>query len=254
MRATDYPLIPLLAVQALWVAARAARLPEAAGPRQGRLGAGPPLRLLVLGDSSAAGVGVPSQDQALAGRLAARLSDRFRVDWALLARTGATARSARALLSAQPFGRFDVAVIALGVNDAKNGVSVARWRRDYASLLDTLAGRCGVSLVCASGVPPLDRFPLLPRPLRGVLGHRAARLDAALADLARKRGGVIHLPVGDALDPAGMAPDGFHPGPVIYDDWARRIAETVRSRYSGAHEGQFPGHAAQSAPVPVKKT
>ena len=237
MRPIDYPLIPLLAVQALWVAARAVRLPEAAGPRQGCLGSGPRLRLLVLGDSSAAGVGVPTQDQALAGRLAARLAGRFRVDWRLEARTGATARSAAASLAAQPPERFDVAVIALGVNDAKNGVSAGRWRRDYARLLDILQGRFGVSLVCASGVPPLDRFPLLARPLRGVLGHRAARLDAVLGDLARERGGILHLPVCDALDPAGMAPDGFHPGPAIHDEWARRIAGAILSRYGGQTEG-----------------
>jgi len=227
LRLADTPLIPLLALQAVWVAARALRLPEAPGPRSGQAGDGLPLRLLVLGDSSAAGVGAASQDQALAGRLAAYLSPHRHLQWGLLARTGATARSTRISLDTLAPGRYDVAVLALGVNDAKNGVPAARWRRDYTALLDTLTMRYGVTLCIASGVPPLDRFPLLPRPLRDVLGRRAARLDHELAQLAAARADVIHLPVGEALDPSGMAEDGFHPGPAVYDAWARRVARVI---------------------------
>ncbi|EEX09439.1 hypothetical protein SL1157_1477 [Ruegeria lacuscaerulensis ITI-1157] len=51
------PLLPLLAAQALMVRQRALRLPEPSGPREGRQGRGPRLRLLIVGDSSAAGVG-----------------------------------------------------------------------------------------------------------------------------------------------------------------------------------------------------
>lgn len=230
MRLSDTLLIPLLVLQAAWVAARALRLPEAPGPRSGQTGDGAPLRLLVLGDSSAAGVGAANQDRALTGRLAAYLSPHHHVHWRLHARTGATARSARFSLDTLAPGPYDVAVLALGVNDTKNGVPAARWRRDYAALLDALTIRFGVTLCIASGVPPLDRFPLLPRPLRDVLGRRALQLDHELAGLAASRSGVIHLPVGDALDPAGMAEDGFHPGPAVYDAWALRVAQAILSR------------------------
>ena len=56
---------PLLLWQGRAVRARALKLPEAAGPREGREGQGAPaLRLLVVGDSSAAGVGVEHLAQA----------------------------------------------------------------------------------------------------------------------------------------------------------------------------------------------
>ncbi|HSN31662.1 MAG TPA: SGNH/GDSL hydrolase family protein, partial [Ideonella sp.] len=54
-------LAPLLVAQALGTRRRALRLPEAAGPREGLVGAqgdAPAFRLLLAGDSSAAGVGV----------------------------------------------------------------------------------------------------------------------------------------------------------------------------------------------------
>ncbi|KAB0649370.1 SGNH/GDSL hydrolase family protein, partial [Burkholderia diffusa] len=60
-----YPLAtaalgPLLLMQGRRVRRVTPRLAEAAGPRDGTAGDGPPLRVLVLGDSAAAGVGVAS--------------------------------------------------------------------------------------------------------------------------------------------------------------------------------------------------
>ena len=65
----------LMFIQGILVRRRAVELPEAKGPRAGIVGKGKPLRLLVIGDSSAAGVGVNTQDEAIAGQLA----DRFQV-------------------------------------------------------------------------------------------------------------------------------------------------------------------------------
>jgi hypothetical protein len=62
-------LAPLLIWQGLHVRKHALVLPEPAGPRSGTLGSGAPLRLLILGDSSAAGVGVAHQSEALSGQL-----------------------------------------------------------------------------------------------------------------------------------------------------------------------------------------
>ena len=67
-------LAPLVLPQVVMARRFSRTLPEPAGPRAGRTGEGPPLRLLVAGDSSAAGVGVAWQDQALTGRLVRRLA------------------------------------------------------------------------------------------------------------------------------------------------------------------------------------
>ena len=221
---TTPALWPLIGLQALWVMARARRLPEAAGPRQGQTGTGPSLRLLILGDSSAAGVGAAHQDQALAGRLRDRLSEHFSLQWRLLARSGATTRTALRLLDTLPPARFDAVVIALGVNDTKNGLSLPGWQANYGALIDRLENRFGARTICLSGVPPLQHFPALPNPLRDVLGRRAARLDTVLRQMAHTRPNLHHVPLDFDLDPKFMAPDGFHPGPPGYDEWARRLA------------------------------
>ncbi|MCH2164520.1 MAG: SGNH/GDSL hydrolase family protein [Marinovum sp.] len=208
-------LAPILVPQVLWVMARASRLPEAEGPRRGQTGQGPTKRLLVLGDSSAAGVGVAHQFQALSGQLANALSHEQSVTWHTVAVSGATARSTLATLQKLEAEPFDWAVIALGVNDVKNGVSESAWLRDYGAILSELRSRFGSPKVCASAVPNLGAFPLLPWPLSLVLGERAIRFDEALMSLISSTPEAVHLNWDFDLEPSSMAADGFHPGPEV---------------------------------------
>ena len=71
---------PLLITQALRVRRSAQSLPEPPGPRSGMLGSGPPLRLAIIGDSSAAGVGAASQKEALGGQLSGALAQQVTLD------------------------------------------------------------------------------------------------------------------------------------------------------------------------------
>jgi lysophospholipase L1-like esterase len=217
-------LAPVLLAQGLAVRARVRVLPEPPGPRSGVAGDGPPLRLLIAGDSSAAGVGCTHQVQALSGQLVAHLSATRRVTWRLEAASGATTAGALTRLAALPPEPFDAAVIALGVNDVTRMVRLDRWTAQAAALHDLLQTRFGVRCTVWSGVPPMQRFPALPAPLRHVLGALAARNDAALANLARRRPGLVHLPLDLPLTADLMAEDGFHPGPKATPLWAAGIA------------------------------
>lgn len=226
-------LSPVIVPQLLWVRLRVARLPEAAGPRTGVLGHGPALRVLVLGDSTAAGVGVRMQDDALSGQLAAALGRDFTVSWQVVARSGAGVPDVQAMLT-QVAGRFDCALICLGLNDAKNGRLQPAFEADYAALLRSVSERIGARVIVCSGLPPGRFFTLLPRPLRDVLGARAARFDRVIARLAEAHPGARYLPMDFTDDVTQMAEDGFHPGPAIYADWARFAAGMMRAAM-GSH-------------------
>ncbi len=228
-RALQYPQA---FAQALHVMRTAIRMPEPEGPRHGaagaETGAGADLRLIVLGDSTAAGVGVAHQSEALTGQLVVRLSERCRVDWRLVAVSGATTSWALRRLRAEDLGQFDLAVIALGVNDVKNGVPQALWARNTREILRILAERNGVRRIYHSAFPPVDRFPLLPEPLRHLLGQRAQRFDAALKDIVQEQPEARFLPLEmDHLDARHMAEDGFHPGAAIYSGWAERVERAL---------------------------
>jgi lysophospholipase L1-like esterase len=225
-------LAPLLIAQAIATRRRAPVLPEAEGAREGVVGeAGdaPPLRLLVAGDSSAAGVGVARQDQAVVGHLVRTLQRAIGrpVAWALRARTGLTTRGVHVLLEeAAPFAA-DVAVVITGVNDVIDQVPARRAIGDRARLADWLLGNSGARHIVFAPLPPMHRFPLLPEPLRRVLGNDARRHDEALARWAATRQDVSHARFALELDPAGMASDGFHPGEPVYRACGEALARHV---------------------------
>lgn len=223
-RVKQVALFPLLAVQAMQVIRRTPRLPEASGPRAGTEGQGPPLRILILGDSSAAGVGAPTQRMALSGHLV-----QATVTWQLVARTGITTASIPTLLPPADEGPFDIALTALGVNDATRLTRPSRWIRQTQALHGTLRRRYAVRRIYATTVPPLDQFPALPRPLSTVLGHHAQKLAGALEMIAQVAPDVRLLHPVWGVDTAGMAPDGFHPGPEIYRRWGHFAAQFMRA-------------------------
>ncbi len=224
-------LSPILLLQGRRVRATALRLPEAAGLRSGVEGgdfAGAPLRLLVMGDSSAAGVGVPMQEQALAQPLAQQLAKRLSrpVAWQLLAQSGVDTAEVLALADDATMQPADVLVTALGVNDVTGQCDAHRFIANYRRLLDAMRSRGGIRLFVANGLPPMHLLPALPQPLRWYLGQCAFRLDHALkgwlGTLPKAR--YLSLHWGEGGD---VADDGFHPGPVQYRLWAGKLAETI---------------------------
>ena len=219
-------LFPVLVTQALRVRKGAQLLPEPPGPRSGTTGTGPELRLLIVGDSSGAGVGADSQAEALSGQLTGALAQTHRVTWRLEAETGATTASTLARLPGIPKARYDVAMVVLGVNDVTRQVPLSRLRARRRTLHGALRNRFGVTRIISSGVPPMQDFTLLPAPLRDVLGAQAARFDTALAADAAAEG-VEYMRFAIPLEPHLMASDGFHPSAAAYAIWAGLAARQI---------------------------
>lgn len=222
-------LAPVLLPQARRVRRDALRLPEAAGARGGVVGEGARrLDLLVVGDSSAAGVGVADQAQALALPLAQHLQQALQgaVGWQLVARTGVSTREARALLAEADAGPADVLVTALGVNDVSGQTSAPQYVRELEQLWDEARRRTGARWMLCCGLPPMHLLTALPHPLRWYLGRYADWLDQALQHWTREHG-LGYLSLRWAADPGMLAEDGFHPGPALYPQWAQRLAQAL---------------------------
>ena len=226
------PLLPLLTVQGRRVRRLTPRLPEAAGPDCGICGAhhaGMALRLLAVGESPVAGVGVDTHEQAITALLARALSQHWRkpVEWRACGKNGVTVAQAQAeLLPLVPAEPVDLLLVAFGVNDSTSFHSSGRWQADLAQLLHCLRQRCQPRLTLLSGVPPLGEFPSLPQPLRWVLGLKAAALDRAAASLAAATPGVLHVPMRlDASLPGLMASDNYHPSSAGCAAWGNALAD-----------------------------
>ena len=222
-----WTLGPLLLAQGRRVRRTTPELPEAAGDREGVAGSGPLLRLMVLGDSAAAGVGAAHQDEGLLGRVVAGLAPRFRVEYRLVARTGATTASTVRHLAKASATPVDVVLTSLGVNDVTRGIGIGDFIEQQGRLFEVLRAKFGARRVIVSSLPPVHRFPALPQPLRWYLGARAKELDAALARALPDGLGAEYLAVHRDLVGAQMASDGFHPGPSAYAAWGAAAAGRI---------------------------
>jgi lysophospholipase L1-like esterase len=224
---------PILLIQAWWLRRTALRLPEAAGPRSGIEGewdtATDPLRILVVGDSSAAGVGVSTQAEALARPVAKLLATRTgrAVAWQLVAKSGINTSEALDLLTHSALCSADYLITALGTNDVTSQRSPDQFLRDYDLLADTLRSRTGAVGLVVTGLPPLRILPAARHPLRWYLGRCAIRLDRALRDWVERDPMARYISLEWAARPEDMAQDGFHPGPAQYRRWVELVTEQI---------------------------
>ncbi|HSE13628.1 MAG TPA: SGNH/GDSL hydrolase family protein, partial [Rudaea sp.] len=221
---------PLLLAQGLRVRRSVVRLVEPPGPRSGSEGSGPTLRLLIAGDSAAAGVGAATQQEALSGQLVAQLRPSLHVHWKLVATTGHTLRDMIGQLQAAESERFDVALVSIGVNDVTGRTRSTSFVERQATLIGLLKNKFGVGHILLSSLPPMHAFPALPQPLRWYLGMRAAQFNSMLRRIAGADAHCEFLPIDLPLERGYMASDGFHPGPPAYSVWARAAARAIGRR------------------------
>ena len=232
--AVKIALSPLLVAQALLTRRKLPRLPEPQGERQGTAGAAsaPPLRLLIAGDSSAAGVGVVLQRQALALQLATHLARQVPacVAWQLVAQSGLSTAQTLHLLQSADWAAADVVVVVTGVNDVIEQVASHRAVAQREALANWLRNARGVQHVVFAPLPPVHQFPGLPQPLRWVAGRDARCHNQALREWVATRNDVSCVDMQVPPSRSDMASDGFHPGVPVYRYCASAIAEHIASR------------------------
>lgn len=231
------PLIalPLAPLQGAWVQRRVPRFPDAEG-RTGTAGDGERVvRLVVVGDSVAAGYAVPHHRTTVSGALARRLADKWAatVHWEVLGTTGHTAGEAAVSLTeteaVAALAPADVVFVSIGVNDTKNLHSAARFRRELGQLLDTVLVAAPTAQVLVLGIPPLDQLPAVPRPLADALGWRGRAFDRISAQECARRDRVHRLWPADVLMREMFAGDGFHPSELLHAMFADAAMAALES-------------------------
>lgn len=219
---------------------------------------GRPLRLVVLGDSTTAGVGVARAEDSLPYLLAARLASHESSPVHVVSYGWAGARSAdvadkqlpRAMEplragDASPFlPGADVVAVVIGSNDATHQTPPARYRASLRRTMEGVRGAAPNARLVLAGIP---RFrgalraiePLITladgyaRLLRPISRAEAARVGAAYADLA------AGVPPRIERGMEFLSSDNFHPSVVGYALWADVIFEALTGPISSG---------AQSAP------
>lgn len=229
--------LPFLIPQALWVRRTAPRFAGAGGPSRGSTGNGGERTLVAIGDSIIAGVGASHLSKALVGQAALALSHGLscKISWTAHGYIGAN--SSKLLNNFMPgLGaiKADIIITSIGINDITSLTTLPRWRRNLEILLRLFSDQNDAAVIAFAGFPPLGSFPLLPEPLRSILGVRAIDFDRAAQQVIARFPRAIHVPVEFETIHDKFAPDGYHPSEIGYatfgESMAQKIAEQLASR------------------------
>ena len=189
---------------------------------------GTPLRLVVLGDSGAAGLGCDVAAQTpgalLAGGMARDLKRKVWLE--SVAFVGARSADLDTQVAKAAADPIDVAVIIIGTNDVTHRVLPGDAANDLARAVRTL--RAAGALVVVGTCPDLGTVEPLMQPLRTLASFYSRRMAAAqLAAVVENDGVAVSL--GTLLSPEFAqhphlwSADRFHPSPRGY----RRVADAL---------------------------
>lgn len=198
----------------------------------------PVLSLVVLGDSTSAGVGAENASEAYPTLLAQRLAqDTERaVELTVLGTSGARVRDvsrqqAPMAVRLDP----DVILVAIGANDVTHLTPLDEVRNEMKRILNVLDDTDATVVV--AGAPDM-RVDAWHQPLRWLAYLRGKQVTQAIEEVARaRRVRVVELAEETghffADEPARhFSQDGFHPSALGYERWADAIFPVLRNALS----------------------
>ncbi|HEX2192293.1 MAG TPA: GDSL-type esterase/lipase family protein [Acidimicrobiales bacterium] len=171
---------------------------------------------VVLGDSTAQGIGAPAYDQGYVGQLRAVLDEHFSAPWRVLNLSRSGARAVDVVETQLPRLEAlerppELVTCAIGANDMMRTPT-----SEVIASVREIMRRLPEGAVIAT-------IPQGLRPPRAQAVNEVIRTEAPAAGLV----------VADVWAHTGppwqgrLAADGFHPGLVGYADWARAFAEAL---------------------------
>lgn len=200
--------------------------------------AAPTLRYLALGDSYTVGEGVePSGSWPVQLARALRAEGIALADPEVIATTGWTTDELDAAIDqAAPGSDFDLASLAVGVNNQYRGRGADEYREQFAALLERAIGFAGgrPRRVFVLSIPDWGVTPFAAQSGRDteVIARELDAFNAIAAQRCRERG-VAFIDITPAsrargAEPAMLAGDGLHPSAAMYAEWTRLALPVVR--------------------------
>lgn len=187
-------------------------------------GAGPSLRYVIMGDSTAIGQGA-SYDQSYAVATARYLAQQHTITWKNLGQSGARTKDVqyRQLPDALAF-HADIALIAVGANDVTHFSSLETIHKGLQQTITALQAQNPSIHIILTGAPPMGTIPRYPWPAQQIVGKRTDTVNAMIRKLCDD----AHLtfaPIAEKTaatfraHPDYFAADKFHPNAQGYQQW-----------------------------------
>lgn len=185
--------------------------------------------MLVLGDSTAVGVGALSHT-TVAGRLAIALDASVEN----YAKSGARTRDIKEQFREAQKPHYDLILIQIGANDVIRLASAEKTGETLDAALGDIAKKSDHVVLLTAG--KIGDAPFFPRLFSGVWTHRAGALRERFKSIVEEYDGVyVDLFAKEDVfssDPSRYyAPDGLHLTPDGYGFWYEKTEEAIREKW-----------------------
>jgi len=236
------PLLPILYFQGKKIKARVPRLPEARN-RQGSclISSNRTLRMLTLGESTIAGVGVTTHEEGFTGTLAKELSTalKINIDWNVYAKSGYTAKEVNEyLISSIIENQVDLFVIGIGGNDAFELNTPKKWNSDVRALIKNIQAKFETVPILFINMPPIKEFPAFTSLIKFTIGNLVDILGEELEKVVKDFENVYYYSrvvrsnyfierYKLNISPTDFFSDGVHPSEITYQLWAKDVCNYI---------------------------
>lgn len=223
--------LAVLVGEAVWTVNR--RLPasvgiDASGRVHGRAD-GPPLTMVVLGDSTSTGPGLTDPQEIWFRQALAELDLPRPVEVVSLAVGGSRAVDVLERVDEAVAIHPDLALVAVGSNDAIHGTTARRFEAQLDDLLTRLEEHLPVVAVATVG--DLGNIARVPPPLKSVLRARSRTMSRKIERVVARHDHAVLLDVSPSnagfRDVAVFGPDLFHPNSLGHSLWAAAVTPTI---------------------------
>lgn len=193
---------------------------------------GPMLTYVVLGDSTAAGVG-GTYESGIAVSTARELATRNTVVMTNFGVSSARMRDVRECqVEAAARLRPDVVLLSAGANDVTHLTPVPSMRQDLRAIVQVLAAANPNVRIVTTGSPDMGSPPRIPWLLRGIATRRTKQVNRMFREESARHQ-LEFAPIADATGPlfrrdrSLFASDRFHPNDRGYATWVPVLNEAL---------------------------
>ncbi|MGD1840773.1 MAG: SGNH/GDSL hydrolase family protein [Thermonemataceae bacterium] len=238
------PLLPLMYYQGRRIRASVPQLPEAKeiqGKCRSNEKSESTIKVVFLGESTIAGVGVETHKEGFTGTFASELSKLLNINitWKVYARSGYTARSVeKELIPKITEKQVDLIVIGLGGNDAFTLNQPSKWKAQIRSLIESINSIFPKAIVIFCNMPPIKEFPAFTPLIKFTVGNLVEILGKELQKAVNDYKHTFYF--GEKITLKGWVDkfqlnvekedffsDGVHPSKLTYQTWAKDITNEI---------------------------
>jgi len=228
-----WALLPVYIVEGLRARANSVRFAPAPGPQSGEIaGQGKQINLLVVGDSSVAGVGLDHTTNGLTYKLATKLSELSGqpIKWRAAGNNSATSAQLRDVVVPNlPDEDYTHVCISIGFNDLKNFKSGRAWKKGFGELIYALRTKYPNARLYWPNLMSPTYVPALSKALAGVLEPRRQMINRVGTQLCFERGAISMAAIPE-ITSAAFCEDGVHATPLGNQIWVDHMVADLLER------------------------